>query len=305
MDENKRRMSELLVETGAYKDLDRPVILTSGELGIYYVNTEKLAQDNGEFEKYGEDSGAMFNHAVKMMEARPTFKEVIEIIADEVKPLTTGHDFAQISGGQRRDWLFSGPVAYVLGLPHISLYKQPLSQGFEILTCGGSRVLPKYSKDLSDVKAIHIADLLTEASSCCKEPNGWIPQLRSGGADITDLFAVTTRLQGGEQNLDKLGVKTHTFVAIDEDFLGAYSKNPGRACAYHSDPKAWSEAYLRAEGALALVGAFDPLGGKLDRAKKFMARYEQVLRATGKMPELENVVQAKYGQPLSAILGDK
>jgi orotate phosphoribosyltransferase len=297
-------MCELLVETGAYKDLDKPVILASGQLGIYFVNTEKLAQDGGEFERFGDDSAAMVHHAVQMMEAHPSFREVIDIIANEVRPLTVGQDFPQISGGQRRDWLFSGPVAYVLGLPHISLYKdgnQPC-QGFEILTAEGSRVPAKYCTDLKDVKAIHVVDLLTEASSCCKEPNGWVPQLRRGDAEITDLFAITTRLQGGEQNLQNIGVNAHTFVAIDEAFLRTYSRNPERALDYQADPGKWALDYLAQNGALEFVGVFDPIGKKLDKAAAFLKRYGDALRDMSHMRPLEAAVQERYGRPIAEIL---
>ena len=67
------RLSQLLVETKAFRDLEKPVILASGDLGIYYINTEKLVQDGGEFEKYGESSLAMIMHAIRMTEIHPTF----------------------------------------------------------------------------------------------------------------------------------------------------------------------------------------------------------------------------------------
>ncbi len=69
--ESNKRISELLVETGAYTDLDKPVILTSGELGIYYVNTEKLCQDSGKFKEHGDNSQAMIQHALEMIEEGP------------------------------------------------------------------------------------------------------------------------------------------------------------------------------------------------------------------------------------------
>src|SRR4030042_6351030 len=104
--ESNKRIAELLVETGAFKSLDKPVILTSGELGIYYINTEKLCQDGGEFERYGDDAGAMVMHAFNMMRAHPTFKEVIEIIASKVSFLLEKENLDHplgISGGQRRE----------------------------------------------------------------------------------------------------------------------------------------------------------------------------------------------------------
>jgi hypothetical protein len=103
---NDPRISQLLVETKAFKDLDKPVILTSGELGIYYINTEKLAQDNGEFEKYGDDSQAMIAHAIRMTQQHSTFGEVIDILTEDAKRLMASlvrNNEYGISGGQRRD----------------------------------------------------------------------------------------------------------------------------------------------------------------------------------------------------------
>jgi len=299
--ENNKRISELLVETKAYTDLDQPVILTSGALGIYYINTEKLCQDGGEFEKYGEKSGEMIQHAVRMMKEHPTFEEVIDILAEKVKEV--GAD--TISGGQRRDWIFSGPVAAKLDMPHVSLYKDGK---VELVAAGKGKAADVQSADsysLDCQNVVHIVDLITEASSCYRKEGdkekGWIPMLRKEGAYIKDLLAVVTRLQGGEERLASAGVKVTPFVAIDEDFLRIYSKDPERALAYQADPEAWSRNYLRENGALALLPAFNPEGGKLDRAKKFLDRYRSVLCTTGKIHELDRAVHDKYGKHLEEL----
>ncbi len=294
-------ISELLVQTGAYRDLDKPVILTSGQLGIFYINTEKLVQDDGEWKLYSEDSKAMIRHAVGMMHKKPTFRKVIEILKKRVvtllrnSPPCDGH---AISGGQRRDWLFSGPVAAQLNLPHISVYKDGRVE--VIPACGGL-------EDLGDVVDLHISDLLTEGSSCYRiedgEEKGWVSEVRRIGAKINDLICVVTRLQGGEERLSEQKVTVHPFVTIDEAFLGQYSNEPERALAYHKDPTAWSESYLRENGALALVSAFDPKGGKLDRAKKFWDRYGTIIMESGKYEEFDSALREKYGQSLGELVG--
>lgn len=328
--ESNKRISELLVETGAYTDLDEPVILASGELGIYYVNTEKLCQDGGEFKKYGNDSIAMIRHAVRMMKEHPTFEEVISILAERTVhlPINAGHiTECTISGGQRRDWLFSGPVAYILALPHISLYKDGKVEFVEINKDGEPSAMSFNPADISEkipgiiesldnpgikgLYAIHIVDLITEASSCYRvedgEEKGWIPMLRKKEAVIDNLVAVVTRLQGGEEMLVGLEkpVTVHPFVAIDEDFLKQRSKNPERALAYMEDPKLWSESYIREQGVEALVGTFNPKGGKLDRAKKFLKRYEDVLKESGQLTSLGIDVENKYGLKLLDLEGEK
>ncbi len=308
---SNERISELLVKTGAYKDLDQPVILTSGELGIYYINTEKLCQDDGEFKKYGNNSKAMIQHAIKMTQKYQTFEEVIDILSDQVKimfPVTGGikrvinSRIKVLSGGQRRDWLFSGPVARKLNIPHISLYKDGR---IEIIDSYGNVDITPI---LNELYTVHVADLLTEGSSAYRvedgEEKGWVSMLRNGGATINDYVAVITRLQGGEEMLNEKNVVVHPFVAIDKNFINEYSKYPERAIDYLKNPEAWSKNYLKKKGALALVKAFDPEGGKLDRAKKFLKRYSNVLKESGKIKELEKAVQEKYGKSLNELVGN-
>lgn len=304
---SNERIAQLLIETGAYSDLSQPVILTSGQLGIFYINTEKLCQDGGEFKKHGDSSTAMCDHAVRMYHKHETFKEVIDILVEKTDSLMRKQDDKYaISGGQRRDWLFSGPVAVILGLPHVGLYKQEEGKPdkIEMIIPGvGMETAPR----LNGRCIVHIADLMTEASSAYRiegeEEKGWIPMLRNAVATVEDYLAVVTRLQGGEERLAEQGVKVHSFVAINEAFLRQYSSQPDIAIAYLKDPTAWSEQYLRENGALALLGNFDPEGGKIDRAKKFLERYFGVLGESDKLNELTGACQKKYGKTLIEICG--
>ena len=301
---NHPRISELLLETGAYKDLEEPVIMTSGELGIYYINTEMLCQDDGKFNEFGDNSQAMIQHAVQMTREHPTFQEVIGILSEEtVKLLQQSIPPKAISGGQRRDWIFSGPVAHQLNLPHFSLYKQ--EEGIlDKVEC----ILPKgevidYSLRSLVSKAtrftvVHVVDLITEGSSVYKtdkkKDGGWVPMLRSRGGNVTDLVAVVTRQQGGEEMLAEKGVQVHPFVAINKNFLRQHSSNPERALAYLQNPRQWNENYLRKHGALAFVETFNPEKGKLDRAIKFIERYSKVLEECGKLQELKEAISSRY-----------
>jgi len=304
-------ISQLLKETGGFKDLDVPVILTSGELGIYYINTEKIVQDEGEFKKFGDNSEAMINHAIAMTEKNPFFNQVISILSKKVMEITDGSGIPEgrnlaISGGQRRDWLFSGPTASVLSIPHVSLYKDGR---FEVVHTKGEGSVVETRPGLSNFYCVHISDLLTKGSSAYNPnvdpPTGWIAWLREAGAEVNDLVTVVTRLQGGEEILKKIGIDTHSYVRIDEDFLENHSDNPERAILYLRDPHAWGEGYMNENGIEAFVGAFDPEGGKVDRAAKFLKVYDNVLTTTHGGTELEAAVQEKYGKPIEEIVGGK
>ena len=322
---DRRRMGWILVETGAYRDLPEPVILTSGELGVYYINTEKILQDGGAWEgEVGTTQGA-YNYFVGQIrtEGRELFAEAVDILTRNVRRniprAHTGFGFPNaISGGERRDWVFSMPVAFNLGLPHVTLYKQKTGtpDRVEIVNPNGGleRVSPHIENTLEGLNCVHIADLMTEGSSAYRvegcDTLGWIPMLRERGADIRNFYAVVDRIQGGRERLAEIRVgraiypvEARAFVDVDKDFLLAHSTFARRALEYLRSPSAWSENYLRVQGALAFVDSFNPNGKKLDRAGKFLDRYGAVLREADRFRELDDAVKAKYNVTLSEAVG--
>ena len=302
--QSNSEVSKLLIKTGAFKDLDNPVILTSGELGIYYINTEKLLQDGGAWKDFGDSSFKMIQHAIKTSQENPNFGRIIDILTETTLGLMDW-DFPLkryfISGGQRRDWLFSGPVADNLGLKHISLYKDGKMESVNTQT----GLVQELNCLESPMRAIHIVDLVTEASSVYRLEGriqkGWVPSQRRKNIKVNNLVAVVDRDQGGREKLRNVGVELYSHAVINEQFVREHSTNPERAIEYMKDPTAWSKAYLRENGALALIGTFNPESGNLDRAGKFLSRYEGVLRGTGKMQELEEAVRDKYDTNISDI----
>jgi len=295
--ESDALISQELVETGGFKNVP-PVILASGEVGFYYINTEKLSRDGGKFKDYGNDSKAMYNHAVNMTQEHPKFKAVTDRITEKAEELLP--EVGAISGGQTRDWLFSCPVAHNLNVPHISIYK---NEKMESISPSGTI----YGIEEIDrtKKVLHIADLLTEASSCYRVEGdvekGWVPSLRQKGFEVNKLIAVVDRMQGGVERLKAQGVEAHCFVGIDENFLRQHSENSERDIAYNQNPRQVVEDYLRKNGAIELVGTFDPNGGKIDRAKKFLERYKGVLKQAGKYGELDSAAQDKFGESLDKL----
>lgn len=287
------RIGKLLVESGGYRDLDTPTILASGELGVYFINTERLCRDGGEFKGFGDDSSAMWAHAVQQSNTVPEFNEVVDILSERVLAVLNDYmPHCAVSGGQRRDWIFSAPVAEFLSLDHVSLYKDGR---VEVLDTAGH---PK-ERDLSGVYVCHVVDLLTKGSSCYRVEDGvekgWIPMLREKGAVVQDLVAVVTRYQGGEEMLRDQGVRAASFVGIDDDFLREHSSVPERALEYSRSPRRWSEDYLTHHGALGLLSHFSPDAEKADKAKAFVARYRDFLTATRHFEELREAVKGNYG----------
>ena len=210
---------DYLFETNAIRvsDPEKPFWYASGTLGPYFVNTHFLFESEARANELltlieGAASGnredfltTLLPLVKKVYETSESYKTVIDLIVEKAQSL----DFDFISGGERRDFFFSLMPAYLLKKPHLSIFKDGETWYSESVEEKASQV---DGAGLSGKKALHIADLITEASSYT---NAWIPSLQGVGAGITDTIAVIDRLQGGEANLAKVGVNMYTFAKIE------------------------------------------------------------------------------------------
>ena len=214
-----KTIADYLFATNAVRvsDPEKPFWYASGTLGPFYVNTHFLleseekanellalieqaaARDRGDF------LTTILTFVMKQYETSESYKAVIDLITEKAKEL----DFDFISGGERRDFFFSLMPAYLLGKPHLSIFKDGETYYSENVEEKAEKV---GEGDLLGKVSLHIADLITEASSYT---NAWIPSIRGVGAKITDTIAVIDRLQGGEANLKKEGVNMYTFAKIE------------------------------------------------------------------------------------------
>ncbi|MBP5493189.1 MAG: orotate phosphoribosyltransferase [Clostridiales bacterium] len=214
-----KTISDYLFATNAVRvsDPEKPFWYASGTLGPFYVNTHFLLESEEKanellalIEQAAAGDRADFLTAIlpfvkKQYETSESYKTVIDLIVAKAKEL----DFDFISGGERRDFFFSLMPAYLLGKPHLSIFKDGETYYSENVEGKAKKV---GEGDLSGKVSLHIADLITEASSYT---NAWIPSIRGVGAKINDTIAVIDRLQGGEANLKKEGVNMYTFAKIE------------------------------------------------------------------------------------------
>ena len=196
---------------------DTPFWYTSGKLGPFYINTHFLVKDEEEavrMLKVIEDAasedkltapGKIFSEFMKLYNSSVTFKRVTDALVD----VAAKYDFDIISGGERRDFFFSMLPAHILGKPHITIYKD-LTAVWTDPEFNNAKILNDNS--LSGKKILHIADLITEASSY---ERAWIPVIRRLGAEISDTIAVVDRHQNGRAVLKSLGVEMETLTGID------------------------------------------------------------------------------------------
>lgn len=223
------KIIEALFETKAVRVApeNQPFWYTSGRLGPFFINTHFLLENEaaaGEVLKRIEKAitdnkltapEEIFDMMLAYYNKGGTFKMVSDKLAEEASKL----DFDYISGGERRDYFFSMMPAYLLKKPHLTIYKDMTSVYSESID--GPAVDVK-DIDLKGKKALHIADLITEASSY---ERAWIPVIRGLGSDITDTVAVVDRHQNGREVLKGLGVELHALTGINEELFDEAKAN--------------------------------------------------------------------------------
>ncbi|MBR1797244.1 MAG: orotate phosphoribosyltransferase [Clostridiales bacterium] len=219
------RITEDLFKTNAIRvaPADTPFWYTSGKLGPFFINTHFLVKDEGtaaDILKLIEEACAdnrelapsrIFNAFRRLYEESETYRNCIDEIVEAAKK----YDFDFISGGERRDFFFSMMPAYILKKPHLTIFKDLTS----VFT--DSEFNPMET-DLKGKKSLHIADLITEASSY---ERAWIPAIKALGAAITDTIAVVDRHQNGRAVLEGLGVNMETLTVVDEKLFGKAKEN--------------------------------------------------------------------------------
>jgi hypothetical protein len=285
-----------------------PQLYTSSHIGPVYVSTQNVLDDRGGWETFAKEPEKMISHFIGCAQANDDYAGIIgrmsEYVRKNLVPRKVGGEIA-VSGGMRRDLVYSAPVARELGYPHIVIFK---NGKMKIQYDGG---LLRDVTRLDGTYDIHISDLLNYGSSYYRVEDGvakgWIPWLRGRGAKVNDSLSVVTRLQGGEEVLNSLDspVASHSMVGIDEKFLTEYfseDKYLGLALDYLKDPPMWEKKYLKENGALAFLDSFDPGNNKLKRAKRFVKLHGPYLKEVGKWDEIQSAVKSKYKLDLEEFL---
>lgn len=198
----------------------QPFWYTSGKLGPFYINTQFLYGSEAAAnrllgvieEACAGDKLAFYDKVWADISAQlsscPIYAQLIDLLCEEAKKMDA--DF--ISGGERRDYFFSMPVARKLGMGHLSIFKDLTS----VYTDENGVSMDSEKANLAGKKSIHIADLITVASSYIR---AWIPAVESLGAKIAYSLAVVDRDQGGAKILADAGCPLTTLVTIKPELF--------------------------------------------------------------------------------------
>ena len=220
-----------LFETNALRICpdNKPFWYTSGKIGPYYINTHFLygsEQDAVDLLKFIDSEKEnketlprkVFEETLNHYNTNEIYKNVINEMIAFIKENINVNEIDYISGGERRDWFFSNIVANILSKPHITIYKD-----LSMIVTDSTFEKEIDKSEVKGAKVLHIADLITEASSYIR---AWIPAIKSLEAEIVWSTVVVDRMQGGKEKLENENVKSLSMINIDSSlFEKALSMN--------------------------------------------------------------------------------
>lgn len=228
MNHSNQSMSEILFSCEAIKvaPVDSPFLYTSGLIGPYYVNTHYLCGGREASERILSEINLLQEEPGELICKLPSvinevldnsgiYQEVMTRLERVAKDIAEKSCFDYVSGGQRRDWFFSIPLAKMLNIPHLYLFNDQRVLTEDALT---------FELTSNKTNALHVADLLTVGSSYLSK---WIPALDDRGVNISASLNCVDRNQGGKNNLEGAGISEVRSLCVIEDslFEDAHSKD--------------------------------------------------------------------------------
>ena len=213
-----------LFETNAIKfcEENKPFWYTSGKIGPYFINTHFVfgsEKEASEFLGFINECLAdktslpqkVFEKSFNQYQNNEIYRDVINTLKQYIEQNIDVSEIDYISGGERRDWFFSNVISHLLDKPHITIFKD-LSTAVSDSKFEHS----EFVSELKGKKVLHIADLITVASSYLR---AWIPAIRNLGSSMVWSCSVVDRMQGGKAAIEAEGVKSFAVVNIDSSLF--------------------------------------------------------------------------------------
>ncbi|MGE0109076.1 MAG: hypothetical protein AB7S81_04845 [Bdellovibrionales bacterium] len=213
------------------------------------------------------------------------FKNITETLVAKLKDSCPEGSYDAISGGERRDWLFSIPMAKLLGIKHIYLFKNGdlfCAEGIE-----------------SGERAVHVADLINNAAS---HFDAWLPALAKHGLTCPVAMAINSRGHNGVDRLKANGQNVLTLNSVTIEFFESCCEQGLVSQAvvdelriFFESPEKWASTYLMGKPALFNVAAIDDKS--FSRLCTFFEKDPWNLRANHEafFKEMEAAIAARQG----------
>lgn len=254
-----KELVSLLFKTHAFKVApeNKPFWYTSGKLGPYFINVDYL---------YGsqEDSQNLLKSIDELLVNNPKeeipyllceqimehynnneiFKNTIDKLVEYIKNNFELNSIDYISGGERRDWFFSVPIANLLDKPHITIFKD--------LSTVESTSNFKETKTIDSLlgkKVFHIADILNTGSSF---ERAWVPAINNLGSKINWALFTVDRNQNGDKILKDLDVQAYSLIQISEELFNIAKEQNiitepqyETLCKYYKNPDETMKEFIK------------------------------------------------------------
>jgi hypothetical protein len=179
--------------------------------------------------------------------AAPSWQQLIATMLDRARGEFPKHDFAVISGGERRDFLFSIPFAHACSIPHLYLFKDKSSHCEQSFKKGQN--------------VLHVSDLINNAASFFDR---WQPAFETLGLGCAGNLCVNIRGDNGLRRLREAGQKTVALVTINLDYFRGLrdadliTKNMFEEIAlFFASAQDWAATYLIGKPELFNAAACD------------------------------------------------
>ncbi len=221
-----KELANYLFETEALKiaDPEQPFWYTSGKIGPFFINTHFLYGSSAEAgalleeierlsDKPEEMPFLISSLCLQQFEQDSIYNAVIKMAYKMLEDIAAKVDF--ISGGARRDFFFSMPLAALFDKPHLSCHKDGRSY-YSLPGEPAVEIISEQDSPIYGQKGLHIADIVTVASSFFRL---WIPQVERAGAAMTCAAVILDRGQGGKELLAERGISLYTLGTTNKEFF--------------------------------------------------------------------------------------
>lgn len=132
----------------------------------------------------------------------PSWQKLIATMIDRARAEFPAASYTIVSGGERRDWLFSIPFAHDIALPHLFLFKNKAMYCAAPIKAGQN--------------VLHVSDLINNAASYFE---AWKPALEELKLGCAGNLCVNVRGENGLRRLREAGQKTVALLTIDIDYF--------------------------------------------------------------------------------------
>lgn len=283
---------------------DGPYWYTSNEPGPFYIYSHRVIGEEiadhlldtiTEQMKSGTEVSVMnIAREIKNCISDHQYKEVIGQLTGS--GFTAGNEFSHnpISGGERKDWIFSYPIALEAGLPHFWLTKN--HRCFEL----EEGPMSQNADQQQGRKVTHVTDIVHKGASFF---DSWLPALENSELELQHIFSVFCRSEIGRTRLKKEGFPFTICEDIDlkqirkVEAAGDISEATYDDIAlFFDDRAAWMRLFIETVDENALV---DQLGSRdKNRIVKFFESDPYDLKTSNKERFVQ--IQRKLLEALSA-----